>query len=78
MKHTGHLLSTKLPKCHAAFNSFLSDDSKQDASTTAENIKRLLSLSQKRNIIESNSTTIWDNTDSYAEQYIFETELYLL
>ena len=53
----------------AVFHSFLSGDSKQDASTTTANIKRLISLLKEKNVLTTSLSTIWENTDGCTEQY---------
>ena len=53
---------------HAAFNSFLSDDSKQDAATTTAHSKRLISLLKKKQVLTTSLRTKWENTDGCAEQ----------
>ena len=42
--------TTSSRQCHAVFQSFLSDDSKQDAVTTTAHSKRLISLLKEKNI----------------------------
>ena len=46
---------------HAVFRSFLSDDSKQDASTTIAHIKCIIELLNKCNILSNTLSTIWEN-----------------
>ena len=53
---------------HAVFHSFLSDDRKQDAATTTEHSKRLISLLNNKQVLKTSLSTIWENTDSCAEQ----------
>ena len=49
------------------FNIFLSDDNKQDSSTTTAHIKRLIEMLQK--LLMSTLSTIWENTDGCADKY---------
>ena len=62
----------------AVFHYFLSDDIKQYASTTSEQIKRIIELFQKRAVFFSDMSTIWGNTGGCAEQYFCVAALYLL
>ena len=64
--------------CHAVFHSFLSDNSKHDAATTNAHIKRLISLLNKKKVSKTSLSTIWENTDSCAEQYRCASALYLI
>ena len=57
---------------------FLSDESKQDAETTSERIKRVIELLQNRTVLFSDMINIWENTDGCADQYHCVTVLYLL
>ena len=52
---------------HAVFHSFLSEDSKQDASTTTAHIKKLISLLNNKKLLTTSLITIWENTDGCAE-----------
>ena len=63
---------------YAVFNSFLSDDSRQDAATTNAHRKRLISLHKNKKVLTTSLITIWENTDGCAEQYIFVSALYLM
>ena len=63
---------------HAVFHSFLSDDSKQDAATTAAHSKRLISLLKNKQVLTISLSTIWENTDGCSEQYICASALYLM
>ena len=65
-------------QCHAAFHSFLSDDSKEDAATTTVHIKRLISLLNNKQVLTISLSTIWGKTDVCAEQYRCASALYLL
>ena len=62
----------------AVFHSFLSDDSKQDAATTTAHSKRLISLLKNEKVLKTSLSTIWENTDGCAEQYICASALYLM
>ena len=53
----------------SVFHSFLSDDSKQDAATTTAHIKRLMSFLKNKHVLTTSLSTIWENTDGFAEQY---------
>ena len=63
---------------HEVFHSFLSDDSKQDAATTTAHSKRLISLLKNKQVLTTSLSTIWENTDGFAEQYICPSALYLM
>ena len=63
---------------HAVFHSFLSDDSKQDDSTSTVHSKQLISLLKNKQVLTISLSTIWENTDGCAEQYRFASELYLM
>ena len=63
---------------HAVFNSFLSDDSKQDTSTTTSHSKQLISLPKNKKVLTTSLSTIWENTDGRAEKYICASVLYLI
>ena len=60
------------------FNSFLSDDRKQDSSTTNAHIKRIIEFLKQRNIVLNKLSTIWENIYGCAEHYICATALYLM
>ena len=60
------------------FTLFLSGDSKQDADTTTTHSKRLISLIKNKKVLTTSLRTIWENTDVFAEQYIFASALYLM
>ena len=64
--------------CHAVFCSFFFDDSKQDSSTTAAHIKRIIELLNKHSIMSDQLSTLRDNTDGCTEDYRCDTALYLL
>ena len=54
------------------------DDSKQDDTNIAAHSKQIIELIQNRKISFSELSTMWENTDGCAEQYICDTALYLL
>ena len=54
--------STTSCPCHALFHSFLSDYSKQDASTTASHSKSLIELLKEGKLLTSSLSAIWENT----------------
>ena len=56
---------------------FLSDDSKQYATTTTAHSKCLIELFKKK-LLASSISTIWENTDGWAEQYRCASALYLM
>ena len=60
------------------FNYFLLDDSEQYDANNISHIKRLIELLKERKVLESSLSTIWENTDDCAEQYICTTALYLM
>ena len=70
--------STKACPCHAVFHYFLLDDSKQDSATTTAHIKILIELLKKQKLMKSTLSTIWENTDGCAEQYICASSIYLM
>ena len=63
---------------HAVFHYFLSGDSKQDASTNTAHRKRLISLLKNKQVLTTSLSTIWENSDGCAEQYICASALYLM
>ena len=63
---------------HAVFHSFLSGDSKHDAATTAAHIKHLISFLNNKQVLTTQLSTILENTDGCAEQYICASALYLM
>ena len=56
----------------------LSDDSKHDAATTTVHSKRLISFLKEKKLLSASLSTIWENTDGCAEQYICTSALYLV
>ena len=57
---------------------FLSDDIKQDTTTTAEHSKFIIELFQNRIVLFYDMSTIWGNNSGFADQYFCATALYLL
>ena len=62
---------------HAVFNYFLSDDSRKDAATTFAQSKRLISFLKDQNLMTTSLSTIRENTDGCAEQYICASDLHI-
>ena len=60
------------------FHYFLSDDRKQDASTSTTRIKRLVELLKEQKLLTSTLSIIWENPDGCADQYICSSALYLM
>ena len=60
------------------FITFLSDDSKQNSDITTAHIKRLIKLLKEQKVLTSTLSTIWENTDGCADQYICASALYLM
>ena len=52
---------------HEDFHSFLSDDIKQDAATTTEHSKRLISLLKEKTLLTKYLSKIWENTSGCSE-----------
>ena len=65
-------------KYNAVFHSFLSDDSKHDASWNYCTQKRIIELLNQQKNISNMLSTIWENTDGCAENCRYATELYLV
>ena len=63
---------------HAVFHSFLYNDNKQDASTTTEHSKHLISLLKDKKLLTRSLSKIWENTVGCAEQYICASKLFLM
>ena len=51
--------TTPSRQCHAVFHYFLSDDKKQDASTTTAHSKRLISLLKDKQKLTKSLSTTW-------------------
>ena len=56
----------------------MSDDSKKDATTTAEHSKNIIELLQNITVLLDDMSTIWENNYGCEEQYRCKTALYLL
>ena len=63
---------------HTIFQSFLSDYSKQDAATNTANSKNLISFLKAKKVMTTLLSTIYKNTDGYAEQYRCASALYFM
>ena len=59
------------------FNIF-SDDSKQDSATTTLQSKILIELLKERKVLTYSLSTIWENTDGFADKYRCASALYLM
>ena len=70
-------LSHPGPTRHAMFHSIFSDHRKQDSATTATYIKNIIQLLRERNFLNTQYSTIWENTYGYAEHYRCATSLHL-
>ena len=55
---------------------FLSENIKQDAATTTAHSKQLISLLKDKQLLTTSLSTVWENTDGCAEQYICASALY--
>ena len=60
------------------FQYFLSDDIKKYSDTTIAHRKDFIALLKEQKLIMSSLSTIWENIDGCAEQYICATALYLM
>ena len=60
------------------FNSLLSDEIDQDASTTVTHLCIILQFLLTKEMIYPYLTTIWDHTNGCANRYRCETAIYLL
>ena len=58
------------------FRLFLLIDSKQDSASDTAHSNFLIKLFKKK--LMSTSSTIWGNTDGFAEQYICASAIYLM
>ena len=76
--HTEIKASTKSCPRHAVFHYFLSDNIKQDSATTTAHIKHLIELLKEQKVLTSTLSTIWENTDGCAEQYICASAIYIV
>ena len=71
-------LSTKSCPHHAVFQKHLSDDNKQYSDTTTLYRKSYIELLKIQKVLTSSLSTIWENTDGCAEQFICASALYIL
>ena len=63
---------------HAAFYSFLSDDSKLNSDTTTSHRKIFISLLKDKKLVAASLSEIWENTDGCAEQYKCDSAIYFM
>ena len=70
--------STLSRQRHVVFNSFLSDNRKQDSATTNAHSRQLISLLKYKNIFTASLCTISENTGGCAEQYRCASAPYLM
>ena len=63
---------------HETFHYFLSDESKQNAATTAELSKPIIELLKNRTVLFADMSNIWGNIYYFGDQYHCATALYLL
>ena len=70
--------TTPSHKRHTVFHSFLSENSKQDASTTTAHSKHLISFLKGKKVLTTSLSLIWENTDGCAEQYRCASAMYPL
>ena len=70
--------TTKSRQICAVFHYFLSDDIKQDATTTTSHSKRLISLFKDKKLLKTSLSTLWENTDGCVEQCRCASALYLM
>jgi hypothetical protein len=71
-------LSAELEKFTKEFHSHLSDDCKQNAATSFENMRNVLKGLSERGILKENVSVVFDNTDGCCSQYRCATGVYLL
>ena len=60
---------------YSVFHSFLSDNRKPDAATTAEHRKLIIGLLKKNECVGSGHSTIWENSYGFDEHYICATAI---
>jgi hypothetical protein len=70
--------SLELDKHTKEFHSHLSDDCKQNAATSFENMKNVLHDLRERGVLRENVTVVYDNTDGCCSQYRCATSVFLL
>ena len=84
LEHFGALPQTEIKSSskpcpsHEVFHSFLSDDRKKDSDITTAHRNCLIGLLKDQKLLTSTLSTIWENTDGCAEQYICVSALYLM
>ena len=71
-------LSAELQKFTKEFHSHLSDDCKQNAATSFENMRNVLQGLRERGVLKENVSVVFDNTDGCCSQYRCATGIYLL
>ena len=76
LDHSNKLKPSTIPMTQ--FNSSLSDESDQDAITTATHLCIIIQFILTNKTIYPYLTTIWDHTDGCANQYRCEKDIYLL
>ena len=64
--------------CHYLVHSLLYDDRKQDAATAYEHSKLIIELFKRRKLFFSDLSEIWENIDSFADQYRCAIAVHLL
>ncbi len=70
--------SAELGKFTKEFHSHLSDDCKQNAATSFQNMRNVLQGLRERGLLHENVSSIFDNTDGCCSQYCCATGVYLL
>jgi hypothetical protein len=70
--------SRELEKYTKEFHSHLSDDCKQNAATSYENMKNVLQDLRERGVLHENVSVVYDNTDGCCSQYRCATSVFLL
>ena len=73
--HSIPLLASDHVTCQEVF---WSDNSKQDVATTSGHSKWIIELLQNITVFFFGTSTIWENTDGFSEQYHCTTTIYLL
>jgi hypothetical protein len=70
--------SAELGKFTKEFHSHLSDDCKQNAATSFENMRNVLQGLKERGLLHENVSAVYDNTDGCCSQYRCATGVFLL
>jgi hypothetical protein len=70
--------SAELGKFTKEFHSHLSDDCKQNAATSFENMRNVLQNLRERGLLHENVSAVFDNTDGCCSQYRCATGVFLL